>query len=54
MQILTAKETAEFLRIEMSTLYTWVHNKKLPAIKLYGKLCFEYNDLKLLIEKSKK
>ena len=34
--LLTVKETAEVLKISESTLYRWVHNKKINYVKLGG------------------
>ena len=34
--LLTVKETAEVLKISESTLYRWVHKKKINYIKLGG------------------
>ena len=34
--LLTVKETAEILKISESTLYRWVHQKKINYIKLGG------------------
>jgi excisionase family DNA binding protein len=53
MELLNIEETAEKLRIKKSTIYSWVHQKKIPHIKLNGKLCFETEALKHFIESGK-
>ena len=53
MKLLNVAETAELLNIKTSTLYTWVHYKKIPHIKLYGKLCFEYEGIVTFINANK-
>ncbi len=49
MKLLNVAETANILKIKKSTIYAWVHQKKIPFIKLYGKLCFEYEDILVFI-----
>ena len=49
LELMNVQETAEFLRLKVSTLYTWVYQKKIPHIKLYGKLLFNKQELVILI-----
>ncbi len=52
--LLNLKETSEMLKIKDSTLYAWVHQKKIPHIKFSKKhLCFDYNELVKFIEQGK-
>ena len=41
MKLFTVAETAGFLNIKVSTLYVWVHQKKIPYTKIGRKLAFE-------------
>ncbi|MFK7827895.1 MAG: helix-turn-helix domain-containing protein [Oligoflexales bacterium] len=36
-RLMTSTEASEFLQVKLSTLYTWVHWKKIPYRK-YGRL----------------
>lgn len=45
MKLLTIEETSVLLRVKISTLYSWVHNKKIPFKKLNGRLIFVYAEL---------
>ena len=40
MKILTVKELADKLNLKTSTIYAWVHRKKIPYVKMGGKLGF--------------
>jgi excisionase family DNA binding protein len=42
---LTVTEAAEFLLVKPSTLYGWVHERKIPFRKHGSKLVFSYQDL---------
>jgi excisionase family DNA binding protein len=39
-EIWTPKQTAAFLQVELSTIYAWVHLKKIPYVKVGGLLRF--------------
>jgi len=39
-RILSITQAAEKLNLEKSTLYAWVHRKKIPYVKIGGKLGF--------------
>lgn len=47
--LLNINETSELLKLKVSTLYTWVNQKKIPHIKMHGKLCFDLGDIKTFI-----
>jgi excisionase family DNA binding protein len=38
--IMTPAEVAAFLKVKVSTVYTWVHLNKIPYIKRFGRLRF--------------
>jgi excisionase family DNA binding protein len=46
-KLLTKKDVLEMLGIKESTLYTWVHHKKIPYIKL-GKRCLRFKESLIL------
>jgi excisionase family DNA binding protein len=39
--LMTIQEAAEFLAISVSTLYGWVHQRKIPFVKVGRALRFE-------------
>ena len=39
-KLLSVKDTANLLNVKVSTLYAWVHRKKIPFVKTGGKLGF--------------
>ena len=48
---LNIQEAAEFLRIKQSTLYAWVHQRRVPYRKHGRKVIFYRNDLLLWSER---
>ncbi len=42
---LTPVEAAAYLRVQPSTIYKWVHFKKVPYTKLNGKLVFRQTEI---------
>ena len=45
--LLVAQEAAVYLRVKLSTLYAWVHQRKIPFRKHGRKLIFSKEDLNL-------
>ena len=41
MQLLGVSDAARMLNLSVNTLYAWVHQRKIPHVKLGGKLAFE-------------
>jgi excisionase family DNA binding protein len=39
-KLLSIMQTADKLNLKVSTLYMWVHKKKIPYVKIGGKLGF--------------
>jgi excisionase family DNA binding protein len=39
-EIWTPKQTAAFLQVELSTIYAWVHQEKIPHVKVGSLLRF--------------
>ena len=42
---LTTKDASELLTLAPSTIYTYVHYRKIPFIKIGGRIAFEENTL---------
>jgi len=49
-RLLNVKQAAEMLNIKVQTIYAWVHKKKLPHVKLHGKLVFTVDQLEEFIK----
>jgi len=45
-KLLTIEETSKMLNIKVGTLYVWVHQKKIPFVKIGRRLVF--NELQLI------
>ena len=52
-RLLHVKEAAVYLGIRPSTVYTWAERRKLPCVKMGGRLLFDIHDLDRLIESRK-
>ena len=48
--LITIQETASYLRISLSTLYRWVHQKKIKHIKLGSRVMFKKEDIEEFIK----
>ena len=48
--LLTVKETAKFLKISESTIYRWIHKKKIEYTKLGSRVMFSEESLQELIK----
>ncbi|MBF0217720.1 MAG: helix-turn-helix domain-containing protein [Candidatus Omnitrophica bacterium] len=40
-RLLNFKETRDFLHVSQTTLYRWIYNKKIPALKIGGQWRFD-------------
>lgn len=45
MKLLTIEETSKMLNIKIGTLYVWVHQKKIPFVKIGRNLAFNESQL---------
>ncbi|MBK7095346.1 MAG: helix-turn-helix domain-containing protein [Saprospiraceae bacterium] len=45
----TIEETAELFHVTNSTIYKWVHNNKIPHVKVGRRLLFPENDIDAFI-----
>lgn len=50
-KLLNIKELSEKLNLKISTLYVWVNKRKIPYIKLGGRLLFNEYEIDNLINK---
>jgi len=49
-KLLNVQETASYLHISVSTLYRWVHQKKIKHVKIGSRVLFSQDDLKEFIQ----
>lgn len=49
-KLLDIQETASYLHISISTLYRWVHYRKIKHIKIGSRVLFSQDDLKEFIK----
>ena len=50
--LLTVSEAAALLRLKPSTMRAWVHRRRIPFVKLGGRVLFRRSDLEAVIAKS--
>lgn len=43
--LLNVQETASYLHISISTLYRWIHQKKIKHVKIGSRVLFSQDDL---------
>lgn len=51
--LLDISETARYLRISKSTLYRWVHQKKIKYIKIGSRVIFMQSDIEEFINSNR-
>lgn len=51
-KLLNINELSTLLQVSVPTLYRWVHQKKIPYVKLGGKLRFAPEDITNFISKN--
>ncbi|HBG49951.1 MAG TPA: hypothetical protein DDW90_10720 [Cyanobacteria bacterium UBA9971] len=51
-KLLNIAETAEILNIKTPTIYRWVHERKIPFVKMGNKLRFKQNEIINFIEEN--
>lgn len=49
-ELMTVQETANYLKIKVTTLYQWKYDGKIPYIKINGHLCFDKNEINKFIK----
>lgn len=50
--LLTARETATELRLSIHTVRAWVHQRRLPVVRLGRKVLFKKADLERLVNEN--
>lgn len=50
--LLTVTESASFLRLRPSTIRAWILRRRIPYLKLGGRVCLRRADLEALVERS--
>jgi len=50
--LLDIKQTSEILNMKVPTLYRWVHERKIPFVKMGNKLRFKENEILDFIEQN--
>ena len=50
--LLNVQETASYLHISISTLYRWVHHKKIEYVKIGSRVLFSEDILKKYIKQN--
>lgn len=48
--LLNVKEVADFLRVNVATVYTWARQRQLPAIKVGRSWRFRQSDLEMWLD----
>lgn len=51
--LLDILETARYLRISKSTLYRWVHQKKIKCVKIGSRVLFMQSDIEEFINSNR-
>ena len=52
-KLLTIKEAADILGVSVNTIYKWTSAKKIPYVKVGGRVMFDPDDLEAWIEARK-
>jgi len=47
--LLSIQEVADMLQLKVSTIYDWVHRKKIKYVKMGGRVRFRLEDINALI-----
>jgi len=50
--LLNINQAAEILNLKVPTIYRWVHERKIPFVKMGNKLRFKQNEITEFIEKN--
>jgi len=53
-RLINIQEASEYLGIKKNTLYSWVSERRIPNVKLGGRVMFEIAELDKFIEKNKR
>ncbi len=53
-RLLSVEETAKYLGVPKSTIYSWASHRKIPSVKMGRRLLFDREDLDRMIEAGKR
>ena len=53
-RLLSVEETAKYLGVQKSTIYSWAWRRKIPSVKIGRRLLFDQEDLDRMIEAGKR
>ena len=53
-RLISVEETAKYLGVQMSTIYSWAWRRKIPSVKIGRRLLFDREDLDRMIESGKR
>jgi excisionase family DNA binding protein len=53
-RLISVEETAKYLGVQKSTIYSWAWRRKIPSVKMGRRLLFDQEDLDRMIEVGKR
>ena len=53
-RLISVEETAKYLGVQKSTIYSWAWRRKIPSVKMGRRLLFDREDLDRMIEACKR
>ncbi len=53
-RLISVEDAARYLRVEKSTIFSWVWRRKIPSVKMGRRLLFDREDLDQMIEAGKR
>jgi len=53
-RLIGVEETAKYLGVQKSTIYSWAWRRKIPSVKMGRRLLFDQEDLDRMIEAGKR
>ncbi len=53
-RLISVEDAARYLRVEKSTIFSWVWRRNIPSVKMGRRLLFDREDLDRMIEAGKR
>ncbi len=53
-RLISVEDAARYLRVEKSTIFSWVWRRNIPSVKMGRRLLFDREDLDQMIEAGKR
>ena len=53
-RLISVEETAKYLGVQKSTIYSWAWRRKIPSVKMGRRLLFDQEDLDRMFEAGKR